>query len=307
MRSSSALTVFGSINQDLTLEVNHFPAPGETIIATRVSRAIGGKGANQALAAALHGTPTEMIAAVGDDAAGHYARSVLIEAGVRADNVTTLPETPTGTAYITVQTGGENHIVVDPGANHELTAPVETSHDFEPSAWCLLSLEVPEAEAHRFATLAAKRGSRIALNASPQLHSGLDAGLVDLLLVNEVEMATIAGHGWHLHRNLADELGVGAVVVTQGGDGVRVDVRRRRSSHVDAMDVSLRDTTGCGDAFAGVLMSEVCRGAEYLRAAEVATVYAGFVAELAGASASYGHAFARAQQYLSTGASPESP
>lgn len=290
--SSDPLLVFGSINQDIVLSVEQFPEPGQTLMASGSQKAIGGKGANQAIAAGLAGAHAQMLGAVGQDGGGSEALHSLEAAGVGTQYVQQPAEVPTGTAHIFVRRDGENTIVVDPGANHALRAAA-AEQSLAGSGWVLLSLEVPEEEAFAFAASAAAAGMRIALNASPLVKAGLPDGLIDLLIVNEVEAAAVAA-GWDGASNLADQLGVEAVVITQGGDGVRIDERGADSVHIPAIPVTVRDTTGCGDAFAGVLMSRLCAGQSLPEAAAVAARYAGHVAELSGASASYPAAFAKA-------------
>lgn len=304
--ASEPLLVFGSINQDIVLSVAQFPEPGQTLMASGTQTAIGGKGANQAIAAALAGAQTRMVGAVGHDGGGAEALEALEAAGVGTDLVQRPSEVPTGTAYICVRGDGENTIVADPGANHAVRAQAAdralTARDSVPDAgWVLLSLEAPEQEAFAFAAAARARGMRVALNASPLLQDGLPDGAVDLLIVNEVEAAAVAGSGWAQSPNLADQLSMEAVVVTQGGAGVRLDVRGAQSVHIPAIPVTVRDTTGCGDAFAGVLMSRLCRGEPLPEAAAAAARWAGHVAEFDGASASYRQAFAQA-----AGRGPES-
>lgn len=287
------LLVFGSINQDIMLSVEQFPEPGQTLMASGSQKAIGGKGANQAVAAALAGARTRMIGAVGQDGGGQEALRALEAAGVGTELVQQPQGTPTGTAHIFVRGDGENTIVVDPGANHALLAE-QAAGGIAEAGWVLLSLEIPEQEAFSFAAAARAAGMRVALNASPLLREGLPRDVVDLLIVNEVEAAAVAGPTWAQSPNLAEQLGLEAVVVTRGGEGVRLDERGAQPAHVPAVPVTVRDTTGCGDAFAGVLMSRLCAGEPLLRAAADAARYAGHVAEFSGASASYPAAFAKA-------------
>lgn len=295
------LLVFGSINQDIVLSVDAFPAPGETIMAVGSSSSIGGKGANQAIAAALSGAPTQLVGAVGLDAGGQEAFRALEEAGVGVDLIQQHPEFPTGTASICVRPDGENTIVVDPAANQALKAssPKSIKLGKQRSTWCLVSLEVPEAEAIAFAAEAKSAGLRIALNASPRLGGEFPPDLIDLLIVNEVEAAAIAGPAWSSVENFADEIGVAAVVVTRGKDGASIDERNRLRAHVPAIRVSVKDTTGCGDAFAGVLMSRLCAGVSLREAVGTATLYAGYSAEFNGASKAYPSAFEKARNSCS--------
>lgn len=285
------LLVFGSINHDVMLEVPQFPTPGETLKATGSAQAIGGKGANQAAAAGLYGAATRMIGALGKDDAGRQAKQALRSAQVDTAAVAELPGVPTGTAYICVRTDGENTIVVDPGANDGLQSAHAEDGIFSSAGWCLLSLEIPQQEALFFAQRARQHGVKVALNASPRLEDELPAGLVDVLIVNEVEAAALVGPEWAQLEDLAQQVGVEAVILTQGGSGALIYERGAAVRHVPADQVQVRDTTGCGDAFAGVMVAALSRGSDYLQAVQQASTLAGRAAEHPGAMASYFAAF----------------
>lgn len=292
--SQELMMVFGSINEDKVLEVQEFPAPGQTVLADNSDTCIGGKGANQAIAAALHGTETLMVGAVGDDSSGETARKVLEDSRVQTTLLESVDNTPTGTAYIYVRGDGENTIVVDRGANIKARGDSLERYAGKNPAWILMSLEVPEDQAMLFARHAKSTGSKVAINASPRLETPIDPSVIDALIVNESEIELIAGPGWVDSKNIADSLSIEAVIITQGARGTRVDIAGSASFHVDAIKVHPVDTTGCGDAFAGVLIGELCSGSSYADAVHVATVYAGHVAEFPGASTSYPQAFAKA-------------
>jgi ribokinase len=286
-QEASALLVYGSVNQDIVLRVSEFPEPGQTVTALTVSRATGGKGANQAVAAALQGTVTRMIGAIGDDSGGTEARALLESAGVETAQLRVCADAVTGTAYINVRTDGENTIVVESGANAELIGQTPGEDVFAGAGWLLLSLEVPEAEALRFASRARLHGVKVALNASPTLVGPLAEGLVDLLIVNEVEISGLAGHAWEQTEDLAATVGVESVVVTRGGAGVDLFRRGEQVLHVPAEPAEVVDTTGCGDAFAGVMLAALARGAGYQEALSQATTFAGRAAEHPGAMSAY--------------------
>lgn len=295
--SHSVMMVFGSINDDKFLEVPQFPSPGQTVLAKNSDTAIGGKGANQAIAAALHGTTTFMVGAIGDDSSGTIARSVLDEANVQTELLHSVNDTPTGSAYIYVRDDGENTIVVDRGANALARGDVIETYVGETPAWSLISLEVPEEQAMLFARHAKRHGSKVAVNASPRLEGTVDPRLIDVLIVNESEIEAIAGPEWAAQSNVADTVSIEAVIITQGARGTRVDIAGQTSFHVDAITVEPVDTTGCGDAFAGVFISQLCFGSSYAESVRVATVYAGEVATFPGASTSYYQAFAKAANH----------
>lgn len=286
--------VFGSINEDNIIELNEFPTPGQTVLAENSDKCIGGKGANQAIAAALNGAETLMVGSVGDDGGGEKAQRALVESNVQINLIENSSNAPTGRAYIYVRRDGENMIVVDPGANSLARGDSLETYSGRPPAWSLISLEVPEDQAMIFARQAKRAGSKIAINASPRLEGPVDPDVIDVLIVNETEVEYLAGTDWAFKENIADSLNIEAVIITQGARGTRVDVTGSTSLHVDAIEVRPVDTTGCGDAFAGVLISQLCSGSDYLEAVQIATVYAGHVAEHAGASTSYPQAFAEA-------------
>lgn len=292
-RAPAPLVVFGSINQDIVLAVEEFPLPGQTVAAAASNRHIGGKGANQAVAAALAGAETLMIGAVGQDGGGAQALRTLAESGVNVERVAEVHSSATGTAHICVRPDGENTIVVDLGANHLLRSTPVNGEPLERAAWCLLSLEVPEEEALGYARMAKRRGVRTAVNISPRISAAITPEAVDVVIANESEIRAAVGADWESRGNLAGKLGIEAVIVTQGSRGARVDLLDGTSSQVESPQVRLRDTTGCGDAFAGVLMSRLCRGTGYVEAARDAAFHAGFVAQHDGASVSYREAFAQ--------------
>ncbi|TLP99752.1 ribokinase [Nesterenkonia salmonea] len=286
MEESPTLLVFGSINQDIVLRVPEFPEPGQTLKALSASRATGGKGANQAAAASLQGTPTRMIGAVGNDSGGAEARAALESAGVDTSSLMVSDDAATGTAYINVRGDGENTIVVEPGANAALSGRT-AENVFADARWALLSLEVPESAALEFATRAQRLGVRVALNASPNLSGPLPEGLVDLLIVNTVEISSLAGSAWQQIEDLPAAVGVESVVVTRGGAGADLFQRGEPVQHVPAEAVKVVDTTGCGDAFAGVMMAALTQGAQYQDALRQATSFAGRAAEHPGAMSAY--------------------
>ncbi|WP_322790199.1 PfkB family carbohydrate kinase, partial [Pseudokineococcus marinus] len=195
MAERSGVVVVGSANLDVVLGVDGVPRPGETVLARSRAEHVGGKGLNQAVAAARCGAATTFVGAVGDDAAGRRLRDALTAAGV-AVRLRAL-ERPTGTAFVTVAGSGENVIVVDPGANAGLVdlAPVELAA-VRGAGHLLCQLEVPTASVAAAASEASAAGVVVVLNPSPvqPLPAGLLAD-VDVLLVNEHEAAALAGDG----------------------------------------------------------------------------------------------------------------
>lgn len=255
---SGAVVVFGSINADTSVFVEALPAPGETVHAKRILRNSGGKGANQACAAAFSGAQTVMIGNVGDDADGVRSRAALREAGVDDTGVLVV-DAPTGTALITVDLNeAENTIVVAAGANALMGE--ERAQAVAGADAVVLQLEIPMA-----AVLAAARAStgRTILNAAPATE--LPAPLleaVDVLVVNETELDVVSrpfGSGATAAEKARAITGPPIVVVTLGADGALI-VQGESEVAVPAPRVEPIDTTGAGDCFVGALAAHLVSG-----------------------------------------------
>ncbi|MFJ3033411.1 PfkB family carbohydrate kinase [Curtobacterium pusillum] len=257
-----SLAVLGSINVDAVLRVPELPAPGETVLATEQHRFLGGKGANQAVAAARLGAAVTVIGAVGDDQDGAFAVEELRRAGVRTELVATTPDAPTGTAAITVDAAGENAIAVFPGANALVALPAVL-----PDTDVLLcQLEVDPALVD---AAVARSSAFVAVNAAPARHLRPETlERADLVVVNELEWAALP----ELTR-------CRRVVVTAGSSGASVLERGRVVAEVPAVPARVRNTVGAGDAFtaavtialaAGLPAEDVLRTAARVGAAAVA-------------------------------------
>ncbi|MET9554457.1 ribokinase [Streptomyces sp. NPDC006645] len=276
--------VVGSLNADQLLEVPAFPAAGETVLASDVLITAGGKGGNQAVAAARAGAAVVMIGALGDDAHGVLVRRALTESGVDTGWVRTADGTHTGTAVVAVEAGGENRIIVSSGANARLTGQdVETGlAGAAPGDLVLLQLETPVAVVAHAARFAKERGATVVLNAAP---APADAGCltadIDVLVVNQVEMRAVAalvgaGAGTDGPRDapegvagtvLATSRALDCVVVcTTGAEGAYVNVGDR-VAHIPAVQVTAVDTTAAGDTYTGYLAAALARGETDLPAA----------------------------------------
>jgi ribokinase len=262
------VAVVGSLNLDLVVRVPRLPGPGETVTGDDLFRNPGGKGANQAVAAARLGRRVAMVGCVGDDDAGRELLGSLEAGAVDTSRVRVVAGVPSGTALITVGEDGENQIVVSPGANARL-APDDVAAAgaaLGGAAVTLLQLEVP-LEAVTAAARAA--GGKVVLNPAPvrSLPDGLlervDV-LVDVLVPNRVELAQLAAgpvpETVEEAARLAGRLPVGAVVVTLGADGALV-VEGGEARHVPAVPVRAVDTTAAGDAFCGGLADALAAGA----------------------------------------------
>ncbi|OBK85448.1 ribokinase [Mycolicibacter heraklionensis] len=264
---ATRVCVVGSVNLDTVFTVAALPAPGETVLATARSTHPGGKGANQAVAAARAGAQVQFVGAVGDDDAGLLLRRHLQSNGVGTDGLTTTPG-PSGSAAITVDPSGQNTIVVAPGANGTLTLD---SGQRDLIAGCdvlLMQLEIPIPVATEAAEVAHAGAATVILNVSPP---ATDVARlierVDVAVVNESESE-------RFHHQVAHR------VVTLGARGARYcgpgGIRT-----VPAPVVQALDSTGAGDVFAGVLATEWAGGVE--RAVQRACVAGALATLTAGA------------------------
>lgn len=243
MHKKTAVAVVGSVNMDMVFGVTSLPNPGETVLAASAQLLPGGKGGNQAVAAARAGADVQLVAAVGSDGHATQLRAHLAANGVGLDGLVALPG-PSGTAAIVVDTTAENMIVVAPGANGHLTMDSQRPRDI--IADCdvlLLQLEIPLQTAVAAARLARASGATVMVNASP---AGADpsglaelAGVTDVVIVNEAE-----ARQWHWP--------VTHLVITRGARGATY-VSPHEEFEVPAPAVEALDTTGAGDVFAGVL------------------------------------------------------
>jgi ribokinase len=259
--TSARIVVVGSANTDMVVRVPSLPRPGETVIGGAFFTARGGKGANQAVAAARAGGEVALIACLGDDTLGDETLDALTREGIAVHAVRRMSGTPSGVALILVDERGENSIAVAPGANALLTpeqvaecAALLTSNDV-----LLVQLETPLESVLAAARTASRVGARVILNPAParELPDEL-LRLVSVLTPNEAEAARLAGismdEGGRL-ENAATALlrrGVGAVVITLGAAGAYVAAGELRET-IGAYEVQARDSTGAGDVFNGAL------------------------------------------------------
>jgi ribokinase len=246
------LCVAGSLNMDLTVQAPSLPHPGQTVLGSRHAWSPGGKGANQAVAAARLGADVNMIGRVGADEHGRVLRAALTACGVHLEALADDPGAPTGVGFIALAESGENTIIVSPGANHRVCAPdVDAGVAAIRAADALvLQLEIPLEANLRAAHLARERGVTVILNAAPAANE-LDAllELTDILVVNETEAAPVTRTP---HADLAAlaRLPVETVVLTLGALGSRA-ARGGRTFDAPPFPVVAIDTVGAGDAFVG--------------------------------------------------------
>lgn len=248
---------------DYTVETERLPTPGATVLGAALRTAFGGKGANQAVAAARLGAEVRMAARLGADAAGEALLSALLRAGVDTGAVARDPRAPTGVALIVVDRAGQNLIAVAPGANGRLSPRDITPAlaDLTPADVVLAQLEVPIAAVLAAFRAARRSGAATLLNAAPALPASALAALLRLttvLVVNEGEAAALAGapvEGWSAARAAAGallHLGPTLVVVTRGAAGA-LALTAGDEIVQPAFAVRAVDATAAGDAFCGAL------------------------------------------------------
>ncbi len=251
------ILVVGSLNADLVVRAPHFPAPGETITGEDLATIPGGKGANQAVAAARLGASVAMIGCVGADAFGATLLENLKQNHIDSRGVRRAGASATGTAIIVVDANGENSIVLSPGANARVV-----NKDIKPEAMAgvkllLLQLEIPVEAVMHAARVAKEQGVRVLLNPAParEIPDELLKS-ADYLLPNETELGLLAGRKITDAASLekaADLLlrrGASNVIVTLGEKGALI-VNKSGKRHVPAYNVRPVDTTAAGDAFIG--------------------------------------------------------
>jgi ribokinase len=284
--SVGKVVVVGSVNVDLVVAVERHPAPGQTVLGGDLRRTAGGKGANQAVAAArAGGADTTLVAALGHDTAAELALGSLTGAGVRTDAVQRV-DVPTGTALITVSPDGENAIVVAAGANAHVALTATARERLAQADVVLAQLEIP-LDVVRAAAAARRPGARFVLNAAPSRPLPDDLwSQVDVLVVNEHEAADLAPGAGGVEvaaARLAER--VPTVVVTLGAEGSLVARRGQWPAAVPAPRVRAVDTTGAGDTFCGVLAAGLAAGDDVLDAVRRAGVAGALAVTRAGAQA----------------------
>ena len=281
----SDVFVLGSINQDFVLKVERRPEPGETVTNAELSTHNGGKGANQAAAAALLGASVAFLGRVGDDEFGEPLVQALEEKGIDTTLIKPASGTPTGAAFITVTPDGENAITVAPGANRSLTpGDVEAAADEIGGAGVFVAqMEVPVQAVLRAVEVAAEKGTRALVNLAPTFEVPRELlEKLDPLVVNEHEAAFLLGReveGVKGALSAAPELlsaGPRSAVITIGENGA-VLADGESVEHLPAPEVDVVDTTGAGDAFVGALATQLARG-DSLREAVAYAVRAGAAA-----------------------------
>jgi ribokinase len=281
------LLVFGSLNADLVFQVEALPRPGETVLCPGYQLAAGGKGANQAAAAAKAGAVVHLVGHVGGDSFGQFLREVLAAAGVDGAKLATSAKS-TGIAAIAVDRLAENQIVVASGANLDSHAGQVDDRELAPGVTVLCQNEIRPEATFTLLERAKVLGARTILNLAPAGEvPGRVLDVLDLLVVNEIEAARAAaarGDPAVLARDLALRHGL-TCVVTLGSRGA-LAIGPNGGYRVEALAIEAVDTTGAGDAFTGVLAAALDQGQSLPDALRRASVAAGLACTRIGAQTS---------------------
>jgi ribokinase len=290
------MTVFvlGSINLDAVARVDDLPRPGETVAGKSLELFLGGKGANQAVAAARMGAATRLMGAVGGDDSGAGLKAKLAGYGVQVADVAELQGAPTGQAHVWVADNAENMIVVTAGANAMITPQQVAATPIEGQRVLLCQLETPATAIEALFRAGAAKGALRILNAAPALPQGAALfPLTDILIVNQTELASYA----KLDREPVklEEVSVASrklmsrpdqtIIVTLGAAGAAV-VRRDEAFLVEGKKVKAIDTVGAGDCFCGALAATLSQGLDLGEAVELANAAAALSVQKAGAAPS---------------------
>lgn len=252
------IAVVGSLNIDWIAQMPHLPKPGETVISTRLIQRFGGKGANQAIAAARQGAQVSLIGCVGDDESGSAYLARLQKFGINTSGINVAKKTFTGSATIAVEDSGENHIIVNPGANARLTAAYVRKQAalIAAAKVLLLQLETPIAAVIEALRIAAQHHVPVVLNPSP-IHPDFPWGKhpIHSLIVNEGEARAIFGK-----RSLAssvslrkamEKYAINRVIITRGSAPTQAILQSGAELEIPTLRVKPIDTVGAGDSFAG--------------------------------------------------------
>lgn len=264
------IVVIGSSNTDMVMRVNEFPQPGETIMGCGFLQNQGGKGANQAVACVRLGAETAFVGKLGCDSLAQATISMLREEGIDISHLTQTSDSPSGTAFIMVDSHGENSIIVNSGANACLSpADIEAASALIGKASVvLMQLETPVPTLAHAARIAKEKGATVVLNPAPAPSSPLPDELlkhVDILVPNQTETERLSGIAVKDDETLLEAIrklqaiGVGQVVVTLGSRGA-MTVIDGQPLMVPSVKVKAVDSTAAGDTFCGALCVRLSEG-----------------------------------------------
>jgi len=289
------IVVVGSLNMDLVVRMPQIPRPGETLLGGVFKTFPGGKGANQAVAAARLGAQVSMIGCVGGDAFGQEMRATLAREGIDTTHVSIQPDEATGVALIQVDARGQNSIAVASGANFRLTgaAVEEALQTIEGFEALVMPLETRLETIYAAAKIASRTGAKVLLNPAPAQVLEKDLlQLVDVLVPNEHELALMTGMPLGSAADIGQaaskllELGPKNLIVTLGSQGAMLFSEPGEGMLIPAYPVQPVDSTAAGDCFVGALAVGLCEGKTLRSAAEFASAAAAISVTRAGAQPS---------------------
>ena len=293
------VVILGSINMDVVLRVPNIALPGETLSASAKNLYSGGKGANQAIAAARMGAKTTLMGAVGDDEFGTSLKSALSGEGIDISGLQTLADTDTGQAYICVSDEGENAIIVVPGANHDFRFASTREPGPDSGSVYLSQFEMPLDQIKAF--MGAAKGSLRIVNAAPALKTYqplLDD--VEIVIVNETELAVFSDENINETSSASGIEGAARkllkrddqwVIVTLGKKGA-IAASRNQTLSIPGYEIEAVDTTGAGDCFCGTLAATLSEGMDM----QLALTHANAAAALAVTKSGAGPSMPERQQ-----------
>ncbi|MFV0338283.1 MAG: ribokinase [Chthoniobacterales bacterium] len=254
MGAKPCITIVGSLNIDHTFRVSNIPRPGESVSSKGSVITFGGKGANQALAAARAGARVELIGSVGSDEYGNIYIQKLIQENIGTSGIAKIRSQPTGSAFIAVDDAGENTIIVNPAANHKLYKQKILQHcDLIKAADILLmQLECPLRAVLQAAKIARRAKTRIVINPSPMSKEFLETEVpCDVLVLNENEAAELGNLKVFFESAFAKKTGIKMLVVTRGAKSTQVLLESKQTLQIFPPKVKPIDTVGAGDTFVG--------------------------------------------------------
>ena len=293
-KQNPKVVVVGSFNMDLVVKAGRRPETGETLMGTEFGMFIGGKGSNQAIAAARLGSDVTMIGRLGTDLFGDTLMAAHAEEGIHTDYVIRDTEIGTGVASILIDTDGDNSIVLVPQANMRLSVEdiERASESIAAAAVLLLQLEVPIAASQRAAEIAKSNGATVVLNPAPAQELPDDfLAQVDILTPNEVETESLSGvrvstatDAERAAKVLLDK-GLSAVILTLGEQGALL-LTPNLTQQAPSYLVEVVDTTAAGDAFCGALATALARGENFVDAVAFANAAGALAVTVLGAAPS---------------------
>ena len=293
MNEKRGIIVVGSTNVDLVARVAHLPLPGETVGNADYTTAYGGKGANQAIAAARAGGDVVFVTNLGDDSYGSELIPYFRDNAINSEYLFVEKNTPTGVAIILVADSGENCIAIAPGANRMLVnGKIERIHAaIEQAEYLLLQMEIPYASVASLIDYAYRTGTQVVLNPAPAMPLEPDLlRKISLLILNETEAEIISGlrladHDPAILAERIRDMGPETIILTLGASGAYICSPAIRQS-IQAFQVKTVDTTAAGDTFCGALAAQLTRTHDLLDAVQYATAAAALTVTKLGAQPS---------------------